>query len=121
MRHREQLDARRPDLNHEALRARNHLGAMVTLPLGPGLPVRPSELVALTLVEVVVGVFTGHAREAWASVRAMFGADPALPDVVGTARCDRQGATAVTVTCTNSSRTAATGSPRSAGPTTRSW
>ena len=40
------------------------------------------ELVAVTILEVVVGVFTGHAREAWASVRAVLGAIPRFPTLL---------------------------------------
>jgi GT2 family glycosyltransferase len=82
VRHRAQLDVRRPDLNHEALRARNHLRSMITLTDGPRLPLRLLELVAVTVLEVIVGVFTGHAREAWASVRAVLGAIPRFPTLL---------------------------------------
>jgi GT2 family glycosyltransferase len=82
VRHREQLESRRPDLNHSALRARHHLRSALTLTAGSRLPVRLLELVVLTIVEVVVGVFSGHAREAWASVRALLGAIPRFPTLL---------------------------------------
>ncbi len=82
VRHREELESRRPDLNHPALRARHHLRSTLTLTAGSRLPVRLLELVVLTIVEVVVGVFTGHAREAWASVRALLGAIPRFPTLL---------------------------------------
>ena len=81
-RHRGELEARRPDLNHDALRARHALRSTVTLTAGSRLPLRLFELVALTIVEAVVGVFTGHAREAWASVRALVGAIPRFPTLL---------------------------------------
>jgi GT2 family glycosyltransferase len=82
VRHRQQLETRRPDLNHAALRARHHLRSTLTLTAGSRLPVRLLEIVALTIIEVVVGVFTGHARQAWASLRALLGAIPRFPTLL---------------------------------------
>ena len=82
VRHRQELESRRPDLNHPALRARHHLRSTLTLTAGSRLPVRLLELVVLTVAEVVVGVFTGHAREAWATVRALVGAIPRFPTLL---------------------------------------
>jgi GT2 family glycosyltransferase len=82
VRHREQLEMRRPDLNHAALRARHALRSTLTLTAGSRLPIRLLELVGLTLVELVVGVFTGHAKEAWASLRALVGAVPRFPTLL---------------------------------------
>ena len=82
VRHREQLETRRPDLNHAALRSRHQLRSTLTLTAGSRLPIRLLELVGLTVVEVVVGVFSGHAREAWASLRALLGAIPRFPTLL---------------------------------------
>jgi GT2 family glycosyltransferase len=82
VRHREQLDTRRPDLNHPALRARHRMRSALTLTAGSRLPVRTLELVALTLVELVAGLFTGHLRDAWASLRALVGSIPRFPTLL---------------------------------------
>ena len=55
---------------------------MLTLTAGSRLPVRLLELIAVTILEIAVGVFTGHAREAWASVRAVIGAIPRFPTLL---------------------------------------
>jgi GT2 family glycosyltransferase len=81
-RHRGDLEARRPDLNHTMLRARHQVRSTLTLTAGSRLPVRLIELVVETILVVVVGVFTGHAREAWASVRAAIGAIPRFPTLL---------------------------------------
>jgi GT2 family glycosyltransferase len=81
-RHRGDLEARRPDLNHTMLRARHQMRSLLTLTAGSRLPIRLVELVGLTIVELVVGVFSGHAREAWASVRAAVGAIPRFPTLL---------------------------------------
>jgi GT2 family glycosyltransferase len=82
VRHREELETRRPDLNHTVLSARHHLRSTLTLTAGSRLPVRLLELVGVTLVEAVTGVFSGHARDAWASVRALLGAIPRFPTLL---------------------------------------
>jgi GT2 family glycosyltransferase len=82
VRHWQQLETRRPDLNHAALRARHQLRSTLTLTAGSRLPVRLLESVLLAFVELVVGVFTGHAREGWASVRALLGALPRFPTLL---------------------------------------
>jgi GT2 family glycosyltransferase len=82
VRHREQLETRRPDLHHEVLRARHRLRSTLTLTAGSRLPGRLLELVALAVVELVVGLFSGHARQAWASLRALLGAIPRFPTLL---------------------------------------
>lgn len=79
VRHRGELELRRPDLNHAALRARNHMRSTMTLTAGARLPLRLVQMIALTIVEVVVGVFAGRFSEAWAAVRALVGAVPRFP------------------------------------------
>ncbi len=82
VRHVEQLEARRPDLHHRTLRARHRLRSVATLTSGRRLPIRVLELVGLTVVELVVGLFTGRFGDAWASLRALVGLLPRLPAIV---------------------------------------
>ena len=79
VRHREELDVRRPDLHHDLLRARHRMRSVATLTGGARLPVRSLELAVLTVVELVVGLFTGRFGEAWASLRAFVGLLPRTP------------------------------------------
>ncbi|NND74650.1 MAG: glycosyltransferase [Ilumatobacter sp.] len=83
VRHRGRLPERRPDLNHRLLQARHRMRAVATLTGPTRLPGRSVEMVLLTLVELVVGVFTGKASEAWASLRALAGL---IPRTVSTLR-----------------------------------
>ena len=82
VRHREGLTARRPDLNHRTLRSRHRMRAVATLTGAARLPLRSLELVLLTLVELVVGMFTGRFAEAWSSLRALIGLIPRAPMLV---------------------------------------
>ena len=79
VRHREELDVRRPDLHHDLLRARHRMRSVATLTGGARLPVRSLELALLTVVELVVGLFTGRFGEAWASLRGFVGLLPRTP------------------------------------------
>lgn len=79
VRHRGELELRRPDLSHTVMRARNHMRSTMTLTAGSRLPLRMLELIGLTIVEVVLGVFAGRFSEAWAAVRALVGAVPRVP------------------------------------------
>ena len=79
VRHREELEVRRPDLDHDVLRARHRMRTVATLTSGRRLPVRSIELVVLTLAELAVGLFTGRLGEAWASLRALVGLIPRTP------------------------------------------
>jgi len=79
VRHRERLEERRPDLNHRVLRAHHRMRSVATLTGLSRLPLRSVEMVALTLAEMVVGVFTGRFPEAWASMRALVGLIPRTP------------------------------------------
>ena len=76
VRHRGQLAERRPDLNHDLLSARHRMRAVATLTGPTRLPGRSVEMVVLTAVEIVVGVFTGRFGQALASVRALAGLIP---------------------------------------------
>lgn len=76
VRHREQLIARRPDLNHEQLRQRHRLrAAVVSAPIGSTIS-RVASLVLVTIAELVVGVFTGRFGDAAAANRALVGLIP---------------------------------------------
>lgn len=81
-RHRETLSERRPDLRPTLLQARHRMRSVATLTGARRLPLVSLQLVFVTLVELVVGVFSGKPRQAWASVRAMFGLIPRLPGIV---------------------------------------
>jgi GT2 family glycosyltransferase len=75
-RHREALQERRPDLAHETLRARHRMRSALTLSSARRLPLLVVELALLTIVELVVGLFTGRARSGIAGVRALVGVVP---------------------------------------------
>lgn len=76
VRHRERLAERRPDLNHRGLRSRHRMRTVMTLTSGARLLVRTVQLVLLTLVELVVGLFTGRFGDALSSLRALGGLVP---------------------------------------------
>lgn len=76
VRHLSDLPSRRPDLPHAALSARHRMRSVATLTGPTRLPGRSLEMVLLTLVELVVGLFTGRFTEAWASMRALVGLIP---------------------------------------------
>ncbi|MGH9133808.1 MAG: glycosyltransferase family 2 protein, partial [Ilumatobacteraceae bacterium] len=76
VRHLERLDERRPDLNHRRLRARHRMRAVATLTGGSRLAGRSVQIVLLTMVELVVGLFTGRFGEALSSLRALVGLIP---------------------------------------------
>ena len=82
VRHREQLVERRPDLNHRTLQARHRMRTVATLTGGSRLLGRSIQLVLLTLVELVVGLFTGRFGEALASMRALFGLLPRSGSII---------------------------------------
>ncbi|MDX2379686.1 MAG: glycosyltransferase [Acidimicrobiia bacterium] len=86
VRHREALIERRPDLNHRALRARHRMRSVATLTGAARLPGRSLELVLLTAVEMVVGLFTGRLAEALASLRALGGLIPRTGSLIGRRR-----------------------------------
>ncbi|WP_420453107.1 glycosyltransferase [Ilumatobacter sp.] len=76
VRHRADLESRRDDLNHPRLEARHRLRTLATMTGAARLPVRLLELTVLTLVEVVVGLFSGRLRQGLASARALVGLIP---------------------------------------------
>lgn len=81
-RHREALSERRPDLRRVLLQARHRMRTVATLAGVRRLPLLSVQLFFATLVELVVGVFSGKPRQAWASMRAMFGLVPRLPSII---------------------------------------
>jgi GT2 family glycosyltransferase len=81
-RHREALSERRPDLRPALLQARHRMRSIATLSGARRMPMLSVQLFFVTIAELVVGVFSGKPREAWASLRAMFGLIPRLPGIV---------------------------------------
>ncbi|MEZ5298854.1 MAG: glycosyltransferase, partial [Ilumatobacteraceae bacterium] len=82
VRHREQLEIRRPDLPHRTMRARHRMRAVATLTGASRLFGRSIQMVLLTMVELVVGLFTGRVGEAFASLRALAGLIPRSGSIV---------------------------------------
>ena len=82
VRHREELEVRRPDLHHDLLRARHRMRSVATLTGTGRLPLRSLEIALLTVVELVVGLFTGRLGEAWASARGFIGLIPRTPSLL---------------------------------------
>ena len=89
VRHRERLDQRRPELNHQVFRSRHRMRTVATLTGGSRLLGRSIQLVALTLVEVVVGLFTGRLSEAFSSLRALIGLIPRTRSILARRRAIR--------------------------------
>jgi GT2 family glycosyltransferase len=84
--HREQLELRRPDLDHDVLRARHRMRSVATLTGASRLPLRALEMVLLTAAELVVGLFTGRLAEGWASLRGLVGLIPRTPALIARRR-----------------------------------
>lgn len=82
VRHREQLELRRPDLPHRTMRARHRMRAVATLTGASRLLGRSIQMVLLTMVELLVGLFTGRFGEALASLRALGGLIPRTGSIV---------------------------------------
>jgi GT2 family glycosyltransferase len=85
-RHRERLIERRADLGHETLRARHRMRAVATLSGGRRLPGLSVELTLVTIVELIVGVFTGTLRRGVAGVRGLLGLLPRTPSIIARRR-----------------------------------
>ena len=81
-RHREALPERRPDLRPALLQARHRMRSIATLTGARRLPLLIVQLILVTMSEIVVGLLSGKPREAWASMRAMFGLVPRLPGII---------------------------------------
>ena len=80
-RHREALSERRPDLRPALLHARHRMRSVATLTGARRLLLLSFQLFFVTLSELVVGLFSGRPREAWASFRAMVGLLPRTPSI----------------------------------------
>lgn len=76
VRHRERLAERRPDINQRSLESRHRMRIVATLTGAGRLLGRSIQMVLLTLVELVVGLFTGRFGEALSSLRALGGLIP---------------------------------------------
>lgn len=85
-RHRGRLVERRPDLNHELVRARSRMRTLATLTGRSRVVPRSIQLVLLTIAELGVGLFAGRLGEAWASLRAMVGLVPRTPSLLARRR-----------------------------------
>ena len=86
VRHLGQLRQRRPDLRHGLMRARHRMRSVATLTGASRLPARSIEMVLLTLVELVVGLFTARFGQAWNSFRALLGLIPRTPALLARRR-----------------------------------
>ena len=89
VRHRERLIERRPDLNHRTLQSRHRMRTVATLTGGSRLLGRSLQLVLVTIVEMVVGLFTGRLGEALASFRALVGLVPRTGSIIRRRRAIR--------------------------------
>lgn len=90
VRHRERLTERRPDLHHRMLVSRHRLRLVATLTGRSRLAARLVQLTLLTIVELVVGLFTGRFGEAVASLRALVGLVPRAPGILARRRAVRR-------------------------------
>lgn len=72
-RHREALAVRRPDLAHHGVAARHRVRTVATLTGGLRLPLVLIQMLLISLLEMVVGLFTGRLGEAFASFRSTVG------------------------------------------------
>ena len=72
-RHRERLVERRPDLSHRRAAARHRIDTVATLTGRWRTPVVLAQLAVVSIVETVVGLFTGRSREGLASLYALLG------------------------------------------------
>ena len=81
-RHREQLIDRHPDMAHQLLAAQHRVRTVATLTGGLRLPLVILQMLLLSLLELVVGLFTGRLGEAFASLRATVGLLARLRSIV---------------------------------------
>lgn len=89
VRHRERLAERRPDLHHRALTSRHRMRTVATLTGGSRLLGRSVQLVVLTTIELIVGLFTGRFGEALSSLRALGGLIPRTGSIAARRRAIR--------------------------------
>lgn len=74
VRHREQLEVRRPDLDHRGLRERHRLRAVMTS--SARVVRRAVSVMVMGVAELIVATFTGRFGEAWTNLRAIVGLVP---------------------------------------------
>ncbi|MEX2627337.1 MAG: glycosyltransferase [Ilumatobacteraceae bacterium] len=86
VRHLERLEDRRPDLDHRRLRSRHRVRALAVLTGPQRILGRSVQLVVVTLLELVVGLFTGRVSDALSSLRAMLGLIPKTPSLIARRR-----------------------------------
>lgn len=89
VRHVERLVDRRPDLHHRTLRSRHRMRAVATLTGASRLLGRSIQMVLLTVVELLVGLFTGRFGEALSSARALVGLLPRTGSIMSRRRAIR--------------------------------
>ncbi len=82
VRHRADLEGRRPDIDHERERARRRMMAVLSLTGAARVIPRALTLTAVTIVEFVVGAFTGRLAEGWRSLTALGHTLMRLPVVI---------------------------------------
>ena len=82
VRHRADLEGRRPDIDHERERARRRMMAVLSLTGAARVIPRALTLTAVTIVEFVVGAFTGRLAEGWRSLTALGHTIMRLPVVI---------------------------------------
>jgi GT2 family glycosyltransferase len=80
-RHRERLTERRPDLAHDRLREQHRITTLATLTGARRLPLRLAQVTLLSMIETVVGLFTGHARRGVAALTTLIGLVPRVASV----------------------------------------
>lgn len=71
VRHRAALSSRHPEVDSGAVSARRRIDTVLSLTGPTRLLIRSMQLLLLTIVEAIVGLFTGRGAEAWHSVRAL--------------------------------------------------
>ncbi len=82
VRHRADIAGRRPEIDHGRERARRRMWSGLTLTGAARLVPRALALIAVTLVEFVVGAFTGRLAEGWRSLTALGHTLIRLPAVI---------------------------------------
>ena len=89
-RHREDLRSRRADLAHLRLQAEHRMFSVASLTGGRRLPGRIVQLLVFTLIEMVVGIFTGTVRQGWESLKALVRLAGRTPSVIARRRAVRE-------------------------------
>lgn len=82
VRHRADIESRRPDLDHDRERARRRMMTVLSLTGAARVVPRALALVAITVAELVIGAFTGRLAEGWRSLTALGYAVARLPVII---------------------------------------